>query len=335
MAASGQPSMNDVAQRAGVSHQTVSRVLNAPDKVHPETRERVREAMEELGYRRNLAARALARSRSGLLGVLSSGDGRFGPTQAIHAIELAARRAGYITTHAPAPEGTDTRRALSHLLDAGVEGVVVVAPTMPLVQLMRTEPLGVPVVLVSALAKATPGISVVAADQEAGARMAVGHLIAQGHTRISHISGPPGWFDSLARLEGWQAELAAHDLTPAVLVRGGWDARDGYDGVHELMRDPRGTTAVFTANDLEALGAVRAFNELGLRVPEDISLVGFDDIEGSDFFLPPLTTVRQPFADVGRRAIGVLIEMVDGAPSHAEFLLPTLVVRDSTCPLGS
>src|SRR5659263_366134 len=150
--------MNDVAQRAGVSHQTVSRVLNAPDKVHPETRERVREAMEELGYRRNLAARALARSRSGLLGVLSSGEGRFGPTQAIHAIELAARRAGYITTHAPAPEGTDTRRALSHLLDAGVEGVAVVAPTMPLVQLMRTEPLGVPVVLVSALVKATPGI---------------------------------------------------------------------------------------------------------------------------------------------------------------------------------
>jgi DNA-binding LacI/PurR family transcriptional regulator len=159
----------------------------------------------------------------------------------------------------------------------------------------------------------------------------VGHLIAQGHTRIAHISGPSDWFDSLARIEGWQAELMAHDLTPDILIRGGWDARDGYDGVHELMRDPRGTTAVFTANDLEALGAVRALNELGLRVPQDISLVGFDDVEGSDFFLPPLTTVRQPFAEVGRRAIGVLIEMVDGAPAHGEFLPPTLVVRDSTC----
>ncbi|HHW83227.1 MAG TPA: substrate-binding domain-containing protein [Actinomycetales bacterium] len=321
--------MSDVALVAGVSHQTVSRVLNTPDAVRETTRERVTQAMAELGYRPNLAARALARARSPLLGVISAGEARFGPTHALHAVEEAAQAAGYISTHVPAISPTQAREATDHLFSVGVAGIVVVAPTHELADRIVARRRDTPVVLIAAGAPISEGVSVVAVDQELGARLAVRHLAELGHTRIHHLSGPPRWFDAHTRVIGWQEECHALGLEQGLLVEGGWDAADGFAATNRLLAAGASVEAIFAANDLMALGAIRALRMRGLDVPGDVSVVGFDDAEGTDFYLPPLTTVRQPFAHVGRLAIEVLLTMLDGESATSRSPEPELVVRES------
>lgn len=322
--------MADVAQIAGVSHQTVSRVLNNPASVKVATRERVEAAMAELDYQRNRAARALARSTSEVIGIISSGEAWFGPTRALRAIEDAARAAGYVPTHVPVPVPADTEWAVDHLLSLDADGIVVIAPTTHAVAAIADRSLNRPVVLVAAGAKPAPGISVVAVDQVLGARLAVRHLAELGHTRIHHISGPPEWFDAAARVVGWREECAALGLREGLLAQASWDAADGYTAANELLDQDPALSAIFAANDLLALGATSAIIQRGARVPEDISVVGFDDIEGADYFIPALTTVRQPFGEVGSLAIETLLQMISGGPPALRISEPHLVVRKST-----
>ena len=326
------PSMADVAQVAGVSHQTVSRVLNDPATVKEETRARVLAAMSTMGYQRNMAARALARSASELIGIVSTGESRFGATHAIHAVEEAARQVGYMSTHVAATSVAEIENVMGHLLAAGTDGIVVIAPTRQQAADIISHWSAAPVVLVAASAPTREGVSVVAVDQELGARLAVRHLASLGHRRIHHISGPLAWFDAATRVAGWRSECEILGIEAGREIEGGWDAVDGHAGMNRLLDEDPGLTAVFCANDLLALGALRALWLRGRKVPEDVSVVGFDDMEGADFFAPPLTTVKPPFADVGRLAITVLLDMIASQSDSVSTLDPHLVVRQSTAP---
>ena len=327
------PVMSDVAALAGVSHQTASRVLNDHPSVRPETRQRVLDAIAALGYRRNLAARALVTRRSGTIGVLTSGSALFGPTSTLIAIESAARDLGLFVSLATSPawDADDVAGVLEHFTAEGVDGVVVVAAHDEAVEAVRSFGSPVPVVMVGPV-DLPPPLRSVAVDQYTGARQAVRHLLDLGHRDVVHVAGPIDWLDARRRIEGWRDELATVGVVAGAAEPGDWSADRGYAVGRRLVAG-RLPTAVFAANDQLALGLLRAFAEAGLRVPEDVSVVGFDDIDGSAQFFPPLTTVRQEFARLGQRCLGVLLEAISGAEGHATELVATsVVVRASTGP---
>ncbi|GAB3188362.1 LacI family DNA-binding transcriptional regulator [Nesterenkonia suensis] len=353
------PSMVDVARVAGVSHQTVSRVLNSPDVVRPDTRERVEKAMRSLGYRRNSTARALKTRQTGLIGVVSPGDSTFGPSRMTAAIESAAREAGYATAlsvvRRPGPETVD--EALEFFLDRGIDGIVVIAPVVAMAEAARQISRTVPVVVLASAAEASADMQVVGIDQVAGARRAVRHLHEAGRRRIAHVCGPEDYLDAQGRIVGWREELQAEGLDLPPLVRAdGWAAADGYAAAGRMLAagicESAGgearqlPDAVFAGNDHLALGIIQAARESGLRVPEDLAVVGFDDVDGADFFSPALTTVRQPFEEAGAAAMAALFgggdpgtgagtgagAGVGAAPDGDQgrvAILPRLVVRRS------
>lgn len=330
------PSMVDVAQVAGVSHQTVSRVLNTPEAVRPETRERVEQAMRGLGYRRNSTARALKTRQTGLIGVVSPGDSTFGPSRMTMAIEEAARETGYATAlsvvREPGPKTVDD--ALEFFLDRGIDGIVVIAPVVAMVEAARQISRSVPVVVLASVAEPSAEMQVVGIDQIEGARRAVRHLHRSGRRRIAHVCGPEDYLDAQGRIVGWREELQDAGLPVAPLARaGGWAAADGHAAARRLLAEqsahgPAGgdlPDAVFAANDYLALGIIQAARGAGLRVPEDLAVVGFDDVDGADFFSPPLTTVRQPFEEAGAAAMAALF----GGEGVDSPIQPQLVVRSS------
>lgn len=331
-AAGRAPGMLDVARLAGVSHQTVSRVLNGHPSVRPETRVRVESAIRELGYRRNSAARALATRRSSTVGLLTATSNRSGPVSTLVAVEQASRAAGLWVSVASLSvyDPESVRSALDHFLDQGVDGIIVIAPVEEAVAVASAVAVDVPMVIVAPRVDAASRALAVAVDQRRGARLVVRHLAGLGHTRIAHVAGPVGWLDAIEREGGWREELAALGLTALPVVRGDWTAASGYETARSL--DPS-ATAVFASNDQMALGLVRALVEQGRRVPDDVSVAGFDDIETAGFALPPLTTVRQDFAELGLAAVRTLVGRIRGEPSPpATLVQPALQVRASTGP---
>ena len=327
------PNMHDVAALAGVSHVTVSRVLNGHSSIRPETRERVLEAIAQLGYRRNLAARALVTSRSHAIGVVTPAVAQFGPTSSVLAIESAARDLGYhpLVT-AAAVEREATVASLEFLLDQSVEAVVVIAPHQQVIEAIHELDVSVPLAILQA-----PGEHeglVVGVDQTAGARLATQHLLELGHRRIQHLAGPAAYFEAHARERGYREALDAAGLgaeAPEVIV-GDWTAASGFELAAAL--DPT-ATAVFVANDQMALGLLSALAASGRRVPDELSVVGFDDVPEAGFFQPALTTVHQDFELVGRRVIEVLAARMAGEDGPERVLIePSLVVRASTRRLG-
>lgn len=323
------PAMSDVAALAGVSHQTVSRVLNDHPSVRPETRTRVLDAIAVLGYRRNLAARALVTRRTGSIGVVTPGSALFGPTSTLVALEQAARDVGrYVsvaTLRSFGPE--EVVPAVEHFLAQGVDGVVVVAPRTDTVAAVGSVRAPVPVVVVSS-APDLADVRTVAVDQQAGGRAATQHLLAAGRRRVAHVAGPPEWFDARDRLRGWREALVAADLPVPAPLPAGWSAADGY-AVGRHLVETGVPDAVFAANDQLALGLLHAFREAGVRVPDDVAVVGFDDEPGSAFAAPPLTTVRQGFDELGERTVRVVVEALDGGGVTRELIAPELVVRAS------
>jgi DNA-binding LacI/PurR family transcriptional regulator len=328
------PNIYDVARAAGVSHQTVSRVMNDHPSLRAETKKRVLEVMAELDYRPNLAARALVTSRTRTIGVLSSQSLLFGPASSIQAIEFAARDAGYIVVTANV-DGTDEasiREGIRHLLNQAVEGLVVIAPQTRVFDILDSLALRIPHVT---LQSGEPGGASddhesLFVDQVAGARLATRHLIELGHTEIVHLAGPQDWIEADARMRGYLEECSAHDLPTQPPLLGDWSAARGHHVGAELARN-RDFTAVFAANDQMALGLMNAFHEAGVRVPEDVSVVGFDDIPDAAYFWPPLTTIRQDFAELGRRCVTRLFGVLDAAaPAAGNQISPELVVRSST-----
>jgi DNA-binding LacI/PurR family transcriptional regulator len=327
------PSMHDVATRAGVSHQTVSRVLNGFAGVRPGTKADVLAAIEELGYRRNNAARSLVLGRSQAIGVLVPNEPNFGPTASLYAVERAIRAAGFQPLVTVTPEDTKSvTSALDFLFDHAVEALVVMAAVRDVLDVIDAYAPKVPVAyLLTGDQRAPWSVSV---NQEQGVALVIEHLVGFGHERIQHVAGPPSSTEAELRVKAVAAELERRGLEPLPTLYGDWTPRSGYQLAAQL--DPS-TTAVFCGNDQMAMGLIHALVDAGLRVPDDISVTGFDDIPESAFILPPLTTVKQDFPAVGELAVELLVaaladqELPDTTPLRAE-----LVVRASVAaPRGS
>ncbi|GFZ93434.1 LacI family DNA-binding transcriptional regulator [Nesterenkonia alkaliphila] len=327
------PSMIDVARRAGVSHQTVSRALNSPEALRSDTLARVQRAMRELGYRRNSQARALKTRRTGLIGVVSPGDVSFGPNRMTLAIEQACRERGFATALSVVRDAQQqtVESTLDFFLGYGIEAVVVIAPIPTVADAAKQLSRRMPVVMVTSGLSPAEEQNVVGIDQQMGARLAVQHLVELGHRRIAHLAGPGDWYDARGRIAGWQEVLIESGLDPTLRVSSpGWGAEHGYQAAQQLLDQDAALDAVFVSNDYMALGAVRAMEDAGLRVPEDISVVGFDDVDAAAYFAPALTTVRQPFEAAGRSAIDVLLRTAAGEHPGMDFIVPELRVRSST-----
>ncbi|MET7280071.1 LacI family DNA-binding transcriptional regulator [Kribbella sp. NPDC005582] len=323
--------MADVAKAAGVSLQTVSRVLNAHPRVSLETRQRVQAVMRALEYRPNSTARALATGRTRSIGVVTFDATRYGPASTLSGIINAAGEAGYLLTVVPLP-GTDrlsARATVDRLSRSSVDGIIAIAPQQELAHSLYGLAQQLPVVaLDSSLEEYVPAVAV---DEFEGARQATRHLLELGHSTVHHLAGPTGWVAARERTEGWRAAAAeAKTSVPDPLI-GDWTTESGYRLGRELARDPD-LTALFVANDEMALGVLRALHESGRRVPEDVSVVGFDDIPAAAYLAPPLTTLRPDFAEVGRESVSALLHQLDhDPPSWQTVRVPaSLIVRHST-----
>jgi DNA-binding LacI/PurR family transcriptional regulator len=319
--------MHDVAARASVSHQTVSRVLNGFAGVRPDTKARVLAAINELGYRRNLAARTLATGRSHSIGVLAPEIPNFGPMASLAAVERAAREAGfYSLVTSTTPEPARVADALDYLLGKSIDALVLMAQQRSVVDAVTATAVGLPIVyLLTGGEREDWAVSV---DQGAGVNVAVRHLIDLGHRRIQHVAGPLEFSEARLRREAFESLIAAEGLDKLPLLVGDWTADSGYVAGRSVDLT---ATAVFCANDQMAVGAIHALVDAGKRVPGDVSVVGFDDLPEAKHSLPPLTTVHQDFEGVGRRAVEVLLARLDGDGSPAiEPFVPWLVERSST-----
>ncbi|GAA1145427.1 LacI family DNA-binding transcriptional regulator [Nesterenkonia lutea] len=324
-------SMADVAAHAGVSSQTVSRVSNDASNVSGPTRDKVLQSMRDLGYRPNSAARALKRGHFRTLGIIAFTMTTYGNVRTIDAIAQAAADVGYATTLLPVrtPTQRSVHRAFGRLEELAADAVIVIMETNLRDSDHLVLPPGVPVVIVDADHGAgTYGID---ADQVAGARKATEHLLGLGHNTVWHIAGPLVSHAARRREEAWRASLELAGRTVPPVVRGDWTARSGYEAGLRLPADTE-CTAVFCANDQMALGLYRALRQAGRRVPEDVSVVGFDNIGDADAFDPPLTTIDQDFEELGRECVEEVMEQLrdPATPSRRPVVRTRLVVREST-----
>lgn len=319
--------VRDVARVAGVSTQTVSRVINGHANVRPETRDRVLAAMSELGYRVNNAARTLGTRTTRTLGVIASDATLYGPSAGIAALETAARAVDrwIATAYATATSTDSMLEAAERLLAQGVDGLIVLAPhTTTLTALTGAHP-SIP------LSALHTGVG--AERQEEGAALAAGHLIELGHRRITHLAGPEDWVESAARDAGVDRALAAAGLDLIARWRGDWSAASGAAAAPAIARaisSETSPTAIIAANDQMALGLIGGLRSAGLDVPDRVSVTGFDDNADAAFYTPPLTTVRLDLAGEARRAIASALGESDPPVPQP----PVLVRRDSTASVG-
>jgi DNA-binding LacI/PurR family transcriptional regulator len=324
--------MADVAELAGVSHQTVSRVLNDHPNVRPHTREKVMAAIRQLAYRPNAAARSLVTRRTDILGVISIDSTLYGPAMMLHAIERAAQY-GYFVVIAslPALDRRSMLDAIDRFLGQGVEGIIVIAPQTTAVAALPHVPSSVPVIAVGCGTRAP--VTSVAVDNAEGAARATRYLLGLGHETVHHVAGPSTWLDARERVDGWRDTLRVAGAPEPDVISGDWSARSGYE-IGQRLAAMDDVTAVLCANDNMALGLVRAMTEHGRRVPGDVSVVGFDDVPESAYFLPPLTTVRQDFIELGRQALSALVDRLRGrGEAGSRFrIAPELVIRASAAP---
>jgi DNA-binding LacI/PurR family transcriptional regulator len=325
------PSIIDVANRANVSYQTVSRVLNDHPSVRPATRQAVLDAVQQLGYRPSNAARTLVTGRSRTLGVLVLDVADSEGLTPLYGIERSARELGYfvgIGTLDAVDRGS-IEAAVGRLAQQSIAGLLVIAPIESTRDALEALPAGLPVVTVEG--GATSAVATVGVDQVAGARAATEHLIALGHETVFHVQGPTEWMQSQDRVTGWRQALEAAGREVPMPLSGDWTARSGYAAGQVLGR-MRDLTAVFVGNDQMALGLLLALSERGISVPGEVSVVGFDDGDDVPYYNPPLTTVRQDFRAVGRRAVEMLVGQIESRERRSEHVLvsPELVVRSST-----
>jgi DNA-binding LacI/PurR family transcriptional regulator len=325
------PTLRDVAREAGVSYQTVSRVINGDEHVASATRDRVLKTINKLGFRPNRAAQILQTERSHTLEVImfTSGFNRFLSEMARTAHEL-----GYhfvISAIFPDEFATALESAASRFIDG-----VLLIPLIPVIddyhELMRLSD-GVPFVQIGARLGAD--LPSVIYDQAQGARLAVQHLLDLGHTEIAEISGPLLNYDAQDRHEGWLVTLKENGIEPGLSFDGGFTIEGGYEAMNRLLDTGAHFTAVFIGNDSMAMGAHTALREHGLRVPDDVSMVSFDDLPESAHFVPGLTTIRQDFLLLGRLATEYLVSLIEApdTPIHQRVLQPKLIVRESTRPI--
>jgi DNA-binding LacI/PurR family transcriptional regulator len=327
--------MADVAARAGVSHQTVSRVINGHPSVAPLTRERVQQAIVELGYRPNLAARALVTGSTRTIGLVTVKINQYGPAQTMLGLENAARAAGYSLSVSILDDATAgaMREAVDRFVAQSVDAIVALATYDDAAEAMQSIDAPVPLVAVQVGgAEDRPAVGV---DQETGARLATRHLLALGHRTVHHVAGPADSQEARGRMAGWRSALLGAGAPVPEIVRGDWTPSSGYAAGRTLagrIRAGEDVTAVFLANDQMALGLLAALHEEGLEIPDDLSVVGFDDLPEAPYFTPPLTTVRQDFAELGRRCVQLVLARLAGETVHSEPVPAPLLVRASTGP---
>ncbi|MFC9689191.1 LacI family DNA-binding transcriptional regulator [Kribbella sp. NPDC056951] len=326
------PASTDVARLAGVSQKTVSRVMNNEPYVREELRQRVLRAASQLGYRPNAAARSLTSGRTNRLGVVSLGTRLYGPMTMMVAIERSARRLGYSVSIAHTSEDDEhgIAEVIDSLIEQGVDGIVL---SEAVDEGPVTISVDIPVLTLGRFPGLVAGRRVRSAEKaDRRGYIATRHLIDLGHREIRHVTGPSHWWASRDRTEGWRTALAEAGLPGSEPEVGDWSCESGYEAGLRLARDAA-MTAVFVANDDMAIGVLRAFGEAGLRVPDDVSIVGTDDIPAARYLRPSLTTVAQDFDTVATEGIGLLVaEIAD--PGSTETTLhevdPPLIVREST-----
>jgi LacI family transcriptional regulator len=318
--------IRDVAARAGVSVATVSRVFNRKGPIRETTYQRVLAVAERMHYVPHAGARSLSTRSTNTIGViLPELHGEFF-SEVIRGIDISARNRGLHLIVSGSHSDPAAMCAVMRAVRGRVDGLIVMSPDLDATLLLADLPRGVPIVLLNATAEGRPSITI---DNAGGARAVVRHLASLGHRRIAFISGPTKNGDAAARRRGYRAGVRAagaeQDL--ALEVAGNFTEESGYDAGRTIANGARRPTAVFAANDAMAIGALSAFNELGIRVPDDIALVGFDDIPIARFLSPPLTTVKVPIAHLGRRGLELLLDPPDG--NCSETLNPALIVRQS------
>jgi DNA-binding LacI/PurR family transcriptional regulator len=328
-----EPAMTDVAALAGVSHQTVSRVLNDHPNVREQTRVRVQAAIATLGYRPNHAARVLATGTSQVIGVVSRSSTLYGPAATLAALAEAALQHGF-TVNVESVRSLDRKPvadAISRHLDQRVVGLVVITPVESASKALDNIPDDIPLVSIDGDPQRPDQL--VTIDQEAGGYAATKHLLDAGHRTVWHISGPGDWFDSRGRIDGWRRALTEAGAEIPPLMPADWSAASGYHAGQFLAR-MNDVTAVFAANDHLALGILRALHERGRRVPDDVSIVGFDDVPEAAYYIPPLTTVRPDFDAAATAALDMLLAQIRAGRQGGErrVLAPTLISRDSVAP---
>ncbi len=341
------PTIRDVAARAGVSHQTVSRVLNGDRQVIAPTRERVLAAMHELDYMPNGIARSLSSNRTHTLGIVTGDISGYAVGQLVAGVEAEARRHGYLLLIGSVQTGdeADRRAHLRLMLQRGVEGLILAWPSLPpegdevLAWVAARAP------LVTATSRTDlPGIGTISVDNRRGSAEATGHLLAAGHRTIATIAGPARWRAAEARLQGYHDALRAAGLAPdsALIERAeDWEPDSGQSAAARLLTAAAPFTALFAQSDLLALGALTALRAVGRKVPEDVSVVGFDDVPVARHLDPPLTTMRQPMPELGALAVALLVDRLgqrraEWPAEPVRHLLPaSLVERASVRALTS
>ncbi len=325
--------MTDVARLAGVSHQTVSRVLNGHPNVREQTRLRVRAAIAELGYRPNSAARALVTGRTRVVGVIAQSSTLYGPAATLDAITQAAIAHAFTVSVVIIRNFSHqaVTSAVNRHLDQRVAGLVMIAPVEVAAAAVNDLTTEVPLVTIDGDPQRTAQL--VSIDQEAGGFMATRHLLGAGHDTVWHVCGPDGWYDSMGRITGWQRALTEAGAEVPPLLTADWSAASGYR-VGQMLARMTGVTAVFAANDHLALGIMRALSERGRQIPRDLSLVGFDDVPEAGYYTPPLTTIRPDFEAVAAASMEVLLAQIESGERHGErrIIRPTLVSRASVGP---
>jgi LacI family transcriptional regulator len=336
--------IRQVASAAGVSTQTVSRVLNRRPDVSPETRSRVQQVIDDLGYQPSALARSLIRQRSYTLGVVTAGLRHIGPSRTLGGITAAAAEAGYslLLEELPRYDSEEITPLLQSLRSQQVDGVIWAVPEVGdnrrWINRQRPE-FDLPIVYLAM--EPRPNVSMVSVNNYLGGRLVMAHLLEQGYRRIAHISGPLDWWEARQRMAAWKDALqeANLEVRGEYWAEGTWSSASGAEAVGKVLDQYRDLDAVFAANDQMALGVLHAASGRGRRVPQDLGVVGFDNIPESGYFCPPLTTVQQDQHNVGRVAVEEIVKIVEAGwggtttiEPRAIMLSPSLVVRQSSAP---
>ena len=330
---------------AGVSTQTVSRVINERPDVSPETRKRVQEVIKALSYQPSALARSLISQRSHTLGVVTAGLRHIGPSRTLSGITSAAEEAGYsiLLKELPSYDTEDIRPIFQAFLSRHVDGIIWAVPEVGENRnWVNNPPADIDIPLVYLTMETRKNLSIVSIDNYLGGKLAMTHLLEQGYRKIGHIAGPLDWWEARQRMAAWKDALqeAGFETNDSHCVEGNWSAASGALAIEKLCDQFPDMNAIFVANDQMALGAMQYFAENQIRIPEDIGIVGFDNIAESAFFSPALTTIQQDQHNVAKIAVAEVIKTIESGWQGADpvapksiILPPTLVVRQSSIPM--
>jgi LacI family transcriptional regulator len=347
MRARNRVTIRDVAAAAGVSHQTVSRVLNNRPDVADETRARIWRIIEEMNYQPSAIARSLTRQRSLTLGIVTAGLKYVGPSRTLNGITKQSEALGYTLLLKELPDfhANNLQPLLNSLLERRVDGILWAVPEVGDNRGWLEEQLGeltVPMIFLTMEARS--GVSTIAIDNYAGGRMATEHLLQQGHQHIAHLSGPLDWWEARQRRAGWRDAMLAAGVSTNQLhaVEGTWSSASGERAIGQLLANYPEMDAVFAGNDQMALSVLQVACRKGIRVPEDLAVIGFDGLSEAAHYWPPLTTVYQDLQLLGSTAVEELVRSIDAHRLHPDtfeprtiLLRPELIVRESSSSIAT